>query len=134
MTRPVGRCLGCWHDWRTGPCGGCGAVPAPDEQYALPDGTLMPKLPDPPFSAAEWRALALIRRLGWVPLSQRCTVQFADADMSTIQTCGLPATHAIHTTGIDIPVENHTLRIWHRFIPPFDRLAGYPSTTLTERF
>lgn len=24
--RPVGRCLGCFHDFITGPCGGCGAV------------------------------------------------------------------------------------------------------------
>jgi hypothetical protein len=26
MTVPVGRCLGCFHDFTTGPCGGCGAV------------------------------------------------------------------------------------------------------------
>jgi hypothetical protein len=27
--RPVGRCINCWHDFATGPCGGCGAVPKP---------------------------------------------------------------------------------------------------------
>jgi hypothetical protein len=24
--RPVGRCIGCFHPFSTGPCGGCGAV------------------------------------------------------------------------------------------------------------
>jgi hypothetical protein len=28
--RPVGRCIGCMHDFAAGPCGGCGAVDRPD--------------------------------------------------------------------------------------------------------
>jgi hypothetical protein len=27
--RPIGRCIGCFHDFNTGPCGGCGAEPRP---------------------------------------------------------------------------------------------------------
>ncbi len=27
----VGRCIGCLHNFRQGNCGGCGAVPGPDE-------------------------------------------------------------------------------------------------------
>ncbi len=30
--RPIGRCIGCFHDFTTGPCGGCGAIPGPEEQ------------------------------------------------------------------------------------------------------
>ena len=26
MKRPVGRCIGCFHNFAVGPCGGCGAV------------------------------------------------------------------------------------------------------------
>jgi hypothetical protein len=29
MTRPVGRCIGCMHDFRYGFCDGCGATPNP---------------------------------------------------------------------------------------------------------
>jgi hypothetical protein len=34
--RPVGRCLGCWHDFNQGPCGGCGAVMGADDIPRLP--------------------------------------------------------------------------------------------------
>jgi hypothetical protein len=29
---PIGRCIGCRHDFLTGPCGGCGAIAGPEEQ------------------------------------------------------------------------------------------------------
>jgi hypothetical protein len=34
--RPVGRCIGCRHDFATGPCGGCGAIPGPYDMPTLP--------------------------------------------------------------------------------------------------
>lgn len=32
---PIGRCIGCFHDFTTGPCGGCGAVAGPDDRPTL---------------------------------------------------------------------------------------------------
>src|SRR6185503_5368096 len=29
----VGRCIGCFHDFTTGPCGGCGAVDRPSPEF-----------------------------------------------------------------------------------------------------
>jgi hypothetical protein len=34
--RPVGRCIGCFHDFTVGPCGGCGAVPHPEDALRIP--------------------------------------------------------------------------------------------------
>jgi hypothetical protein len=31
----VGRCIGCFHDFRTGPCGGCGAIPGPNDVLSM---------------------------------------------------------------------------------------------------
>ena len=40
MTEFVGRCIGCMHDFKTGPCGGCGALPNPE--YDQCDGDPCP--------------------------------------------------------------------------------------------
>jgi hypothetical protein len=44
--RPVGRCIGCFHDFAVGPCGGCGALPGPDD---LPTTGRVPLMGDPPI-------------------------------------------------------------------------------------
>jgi len=36
VTRPVGRCVNCFHDFSTGPCGGCGAIPGPHDTDTVP--------------------------------------------------------------------------------------------------
>ncbi len=33
--RPVGRCIGCFHNFATGPCGGCGAEAGPYDKPPL---------------------------------------------------------------------------------------------------
>lgn len=36
MTQLVGRCIGCFHDFGTGPCGGCGAIAGPHDTPTVP--------------------------------------------------------------------------------------------------
>lgn len=46
MSEPIyGPCIGCRHDFTTGPCGGCGARPHPELQCGLYDECPGPECP-----------------------------------------------------------------------------------------